>query len=89
MTVPAQFKEGLGIDGCPGTQKVITKVAIKEEENNGGFTTGKGAGKPWSSELFLVLPISAYGIRALTFTCHIPIFLSVLLQSHTARFGKQ
>lgn len=85
VTVPAQFKEGLGTDGYPGTQKII-KVAIKEE-NNGGSTMGKGAGKPWSSELSLTLPISVYGIRALTLTGHIPTFLSVLLQSHTARFG--
>lgn len=71
MTVPAQFKEGLGTDGCSGTQKFI-QVAIKEE-NNGGSTTGKGAGKLRSSELFLTLPTSVYGIRALTFThSHLP-----------------
>lgn len=87
--VPAQFKEGLGTNGCPGRQEVITKVAIKEEENNEGFTKGKGPGKPWSSELFLTFPISVYGVGVLAFIGLILIFLNVLLQSHTAGFGKQ
>lgn len=46
VTVPAQFKEGLGTDGCPGTQKVIIKIAIKEEENNGVSLQGKELANP-------------------------------------------
>lgn len=44
-----------------------------------------------TSELFLILLIHVYGIRGLTaaFTGHITVFLSILLQSHTARFYKQ
>ena len=106
VTVPAQPREGLGADGCPGTQENLTKLAIKEEENDRGCaepakkswfcksrgsTTGRGTGNPLISELFLILLISVYGIRGLTagFTACITIFLSILLQSHTARFCEQ
>lgn len=106
VTEPAQLREGLGADGCPGTQENLTKLAIEEEENDRGCaepgekswfcksrgsTTGRGTGNPLTPELFLILLISAYGIRSLTaaFTGHITIFLSILLQSHAARFCKQ
>lgn len=104
--MPAQLREGVGADGCPGTKENLTKLAIKEDGNDRGCaepaeqsrfcksrgsTTGRGTGNPLTSELFLILLIHVYGIRGLTaaFTGHITVFLSILLQSHTARFYKQ
>lgn len=106
VTVPAQLREGPGAGGCSSTEENLTKTAIEEEEDDTGYvepaekswfcksrgsTTGRRTGNVLTSELFLILLFSVYGIKDLTgaFMGHTTSFLSVLLQSHTARFCEQ